>query len=252
MGPRRTVPIEATAYSSDWRSCGWEWGLALGPLPLYLPLCAGRRPSGTVAWPLVPRRRREKVEDKPSLVLGGVTLAVLGAFGVAAHAVVSAASGGGKRWRRKAAKALRDGELGAKMTTAACAGALLGATQFPIGRYWGESHIAGCQYHGVTAMGTWPEEVRPVLWRHDVLKDPVGFVTRLVTLRWGAADGTVAADTGHYPRGTRMHVPGYGWGVVEDRGVDIKGPHRIDLYYGRRRRALQFGRQQLDVTVEDA
>ena len=100
MGPRRTVPIEATAYSSDWRSCGWEWGLALGPLPLYLPLCAGRRPSGTVAWPLVPRRRREKVEDKPSLVLGGVTLVVLGAVGVAAHAVVSAASGGGHRWRR--------------------------------------------------------------------------------------------------------------------------------------------------------
>ena len=71
MGGRRTVPIEATAYSSDWRSCGWEWGLALGPLPLYLPLCAGVRPSGTVAWPLVPRRRREKVEDKPALVLGG-------------------------------------------------------------------------------------------------------------------------------------------------------------------------------------
>ena len=39
------MPIEATAYSSDWRSCGWEWGLALGPLPLYLPLCAGVRPS---------------------------------------------------------------------------------------------------------------------------------------------------------------------------------------------------------------
>jgi 3D (Asp-Asp-Asp) domain-containing protein len=40
--------------------------------------------------------------------------------------------------------------------------------------------------------------------------------------------------------------------VVENCGTDRKGPHRIDLYYGRRRRALQFGRQQLDVTVEDA
>ena len=114
------------------------------------------------------------------------------------------------------------------------------------------SHIGGCKYHGVTGKGTRPEEVRPVLWLHDVLKVPEGVGARLVTLRWSAADGTVAADTDHYPHGTRMHVPGYGWGVVEDRGTDIKGPHRIDLYYGRRRRALQFGRQQLDVTVEDA
>jgi hypothetical protein len=56
--------FEATAYSSDWRSCGWEWGLALGPLPLYLPLCYGRRPSGTFAWPLVPQHRKEKAESK--------------------------------------------------------------------------------------------------------------------------------------------------------------------------------------------
>lgn len=68
----------ATAYSSDWRSCGWEWGLALGPLPFYIPLCAGRRPSGTVAWPLVPQHRRQKSDSKVDLLLGGLVLAFAG------------------------------------------------------------------------------------------------------------------------------------------------------------------------------
>ena len=102
------MPIEATAYSSDWRSCGWEWGLALGRSRCTCPCARGcAPPNGRVA--VGAERRREKVEDKPALVLGGATLAVLGAFGVAAHAVFCAAAGGGSRWRRKAAKALRMG-----------------------------------------------------------------------------------------------------------------------------------------------
>ncbi len=41
--------------------------------------------------------------------------------------------------------------------------------------------------------------------------------------------GVIAADTTIYPYGTIMHVPGYGYGVVQDTGGAIKGKH-IDLY----------------------
>ncbi len=41
--------------------------------------------------------------------------------------------------------------------------------------------------------------------------------------------GTLAADTSIYPYGTVMYIPGYGYGVVEDTGSDIRGQH-IDLY----------------------
>lgn len=64
-----------------------------------------------------------------------------------------------------------------------------------------------------------------------------------------AVKGTIAADTDHYPFGTRMHVPGYGWGAVRDRGGAIKTPHRIDIFFPTREQALQWGRRQLDVTV---
>lgn len=37
-------------------------------------------------------------------------------------------------------------------------------------------------------------------------------------------DGTIAADTKYYPFGTRMEIPDYGQGVVEDRGGPKKGP----------------------------
>ena len=44
-----------------------------------------------------------------------------------------------------------------------------------------------------------------------------------------ARPGTIAADTTLYPYGTIMHIPGYGYGRVEDTGGAIKGRH-IDLY----------------------
>ena len=44
-----------------------------------------------------------------------------------------------------------------------------------------------------------------------------------------ARPGTIAADTSIYPYGTIMHIPGYGYGRVEDTGGAIKGNH-IDLY----------------------
>ena len=62
--------------------------------------------------------------------------------------------------------------------------------------------------------------------------------------------GTIAADTRHYPYGTVMIVPGYGRGVVQDRGGAIKGPNRIDVFFKTRKRALQWGRQNLNVRVK--
>jgi len=43
------------------------------------------------------------------------------------------------------------------------------------------------------------------------------------------APGSIAADTNLFPFGTIMHIPGYGYGRVEDTGGAIKGKH-IDLY----------------------
>ena len=65
-----------------------------------------------------------------------------------------------------------------------------------------------------------------------------------------AEEGTIAADTAYYPFGTIMHVPGYGYGRVEDRGSAIKGPNRIDIFFDSRKDALEWGRRRnVGVTV---
>lgn len=64
-----------------------------------------------------------------------------------------------------------------------------------------------------------------------------------------AHPGTIAADTRHYPLGTVLFVPGYGYGVVEDRGGDIRGRHRLDLFYNTHNEARQWGRKKLNVVV---
>ncbi len=65
-----------------------------------------------------------------------------------------------------------------------------------------------------------------------------------------AKKGTIAADIRHYPYGTKMIVPGYGKGVVEDTGSAIKGPGRIDVFFRSRKKALRWGRQQVTVKVK--
>lgn len=64
-----------------------------------------------------------------------------------------------------------------------------------------------------------------------------------------AKKGTIAADTRYYPFGTRMVIPGYGVGTVEDRGGAIKGPSRIDLFFNSHQEALQWGRKRVRVKV---
>lgn len=63
-----------------------------------------------------------------------------------------------------------------------------------------------------------------------------------------AKRGTVAADTSIFPMGTILYVPGYGWGRVEDKGSAIRG-NRLDLYFDSHRKALNWGRQQVEVKV---
>lgn len=63
-----------------------------------------------------------------------------------------------------------------------------------------------------------------------------------------ARPGTIAADTTLFPFGTVMDIPGYGRGVVEDRGSAIQGRH-IDLYFRSHQDALEWGRRRLRVTV---
>jgi 3D (Asp-Asp-Asp) domain-containing protein len=78
----------------------------------------------------------------------------------------------------------------------------------------------------------------------DTLGHPWMLPVRLVLpWLWFPRDGTVAADTAYYPFGTRLYIPGYGYGVVEDRGSAIKGPRRLDVYYRWHHEAREFGRR---------
>lgn len=64
-----------------------------------------------------------------------------------------------------------------------------------------------------------------------------------------AHPGTLAADTRHYPMGTVIYIPGYGYGVVEDRGGDIQGRKRLDLFFNTHKEARIWGRRKIDVVV---
>ena len=63
-----------------------------------------------------------------------------------------------------------------------------------------------------------------------------------------ARHGTVAADPKIYPFGTRLSIPGYGTGVVEDVGGAITGRH-IDVWFPSHGLARRWGCRNLNVTV---
>ena len=68
---------------------------------------------------------------------------------------------------------------------------------------------------------------------------------------WTNGMRLVAADTRLFPFGTILSVPTYNNGDVVpvlDRGGAIKGK-RLDVLYATHERAMQFGRQQLPVTI---
>lgn len=118
-------------------------------------------------------------------------------------------------------------------------------------RYVSSGPQEGQSYSGLTASGTSPREPQPGLFSTDSLIRPWMIPVRIIFFPWLLlpADGTIAADTTYYPFGTRMHVPGYGWGEVQDRGSAIKGPNRIDIYYDSHNEALQWGRQRVPVQI---
>jgi len=60
---------------------------------------------------------------------------------------------------------------------------------------------------------------------------------------------TVAADLNVFPIGTILFIPGYGYGVVADKGGAIKG-NELDLYYKTVEDVYkQWGKRQVDVYV---
>lgn len=60
---------------------------------------------------------------------------------------------------------------------------------------------------------------------------------------------TIAADLHVFPIGTILFIPGYGYGVVADKGGAIKG-NKLDLYYETVHDVYQlWGKRKLDVYV---
>ncbi|MFP4668295.1 MAG: 3D domain-containing protein [Desulfobacterales bacterium] len=118
-------------------------------------------------------------------------------------------------------------------------------------QYISEGPHAGEPYSGKTASGTKPREPRPGLLSVDSIVRPWMIPVRIIFFPWlfMPQDGTIAADTRYYPFGTRMYIPGYGHGVVEDRGSAIKGPDRLDVFYRSHSKALQWGRRKVDVKI---
>lgn len=63
-----------------------------------------------------------------------------------------------------------------------------------------------------------------------------------------AARGTIAVDPSVIPFGTKLYIPGYGYGVAADTGGAIKG-NKIDLCYDTRTEALNWGIKNITVYV---
>lgn len=120
-----------------------------------------------------------------------------------------------------------------------------------VAKYWTATALSGSPYHGLTSSGRYPGQARPAILSGLSLMQYQKIPGRLLLFPWRLLPrrGSIAADTEYYPFGTRMFVPGYGWGEVEDRGAAIKGPTRIDLYHHSHQTALKWGRRKLQVLI---
>jgi 3D (Asp-Asp-Asp) domain-containing protein len=63
--------------------------------------------------------------------------------------------------------------------------------------------------------------------------------------------GTIAADVRAVPYGTKIYIPGYGFGEVKDTGGRLKGNH-IDLFFHSHTDAIRWGVKRLRVAVWSA
>jgi hypothetical protein len=107
----------------------------------------------------------------------------------------------------------------------------------------------GEPYDGRTASGTKLHPPHPGLLSLDTLTHPWTIPIRVLPPFILRRPGTVAADTDFYPFGTEVYVPGYGWGVVEDRGGAIRGPDRLDVLMRSHRATERWGRRHLTVEI---
>ena len=63
--------------------------------------------------------------------------------------------------------------------------------------------------------------------------------------------GTIAVNPQVIAYGTRMYVPGYGWGVAADTGAAIRArDDLIDLFFATHAEAIRWGRRKIEVIVE--
>lgn len=60
--------------------------------------------------------------------------------------------------------------------------------------------------------------------------------------------GVIAVDPKVIPYGSKLYVPGYGWGTALDTGGSIKG-NTIDLWMPTRSQCMQWGTRTLKVKV---
>jgi 3D (Asp-Asp-Asp) domain-containing protein len=65
-----------------------------------------------------------------------------------------------------------------------------------------------------------------------------------------AGYGIIAVDPKVIPLGSKIYVPGYGYGIAADVGSAIQG-NRIDLGYNSRRGALKWGKKPVRITIVD-
>ncbi|MGV3720658.1 MAG: 3D domain-containing protein, partial [Actinomycetota bacterium] len=65
-----------------------------------------------------------------------------------------------------------------------------------------------------------------------------------------AGYGIIAVDPKQIPLGSKLYVPGYGYGIAADVGSAIKG-NRIDLGYNSRAGALAWGKKSVKLTIVD-
>ncbi|KAK9804737.1 hypothetical protein WJX72_002858 [[Myrmecia] bisecta] len=126
-----------------------------------------------------------------------------------------------------------------------------GRKSYLVDKYWTATSLSGAPYEGLTATETFPRQARAGPLHIRSLSHPVDLAVRLALFPWRllGQPGTIAADPRCYPFGTRIQVPGYGWGRVEDTGGDVKGPARLDLYFRSHRQALHWGRRTVKARV---
>ena len=62
-------------------------------------------------------------------------------------------------------------------------------------------------------------------------------------------EGRTVAAARSIPLGTRIHIEGLGWRVVEDRTAR-RYDGRVDVYFKKHNDALQFGKRKLQITTQ--